>query len=387
MTIVFLTNFINHHQVPLGDEFCKLPGIQYYFIAMEELPLEFEKRGYPNYSDRSYLIKAYENRMALKWAEKLILSADVVIIGSADDTFIKERLKRNMLTFMYNERWFKQEKHLISPKGLMILYRDHFCYRKKKLYMLAASAYTANDVYAWGYRNKCFKWGYFPVVPLLNIENVLEQKKKSDIVYLVWCARFIDWKHPEVPVMLAAELKKKGYSFHLDMIGNGKLYENVQSMIEKLGLSNDITLLGNCANEKVRQIMLDAHIFLFTSDRNEGWGAVLNEAMSSGCAVIASNMIGAAPFLIKNGVNGYLYEDGNLCSLFEKIRDIIENPQKRECFAREAYYTMLDTWSPQKAACNFILLSQSLLNEGQIDIVSQGPCSIATPINPIEVLR
>lgn len=131
MTIVFLTNFINHHQVPLGDEFCKLPGIQYYFIAMEELPLEFEKRGYPNYSDRSYLIKAYENRMALKWAEKLILSADVVIIGSADDTFIKERLKRNMLTFRYNERWFKQEKHLISPKGLMILYRDHFCYRKK----------------------------------------------------------------------------------------------------------------------------------------------------------------------------------------------------------------------------------------------------------------
>ena len=36
----------------------------------------------------------------------------------------------------------------------------------------------------------------------------------------------------------------------------------------------------------------------------EGWGAVVNEAMNSGCAVVADHMIGAAPWLIRQGENG-----------------------------------------------------------------------------------
>ena len=33
--------------------------------------------------------------------------------------------------------------------------------------------------------------------------------------------------------------------------------------------------------------MEQADIYLFTSDRNEGWGAVANEAMNSACAMVA----------------------------------------------------------------------------------------------------
>jgi glycosyltransferase involved in cell wall biosynthesis len=41
-------------------------------------------------------------------------------------------------------------------------------------------------------------------------------------------------------------------------------------------------------------------VFIFTSDRNEGWGAVLNEAMGSGCAVVAADLIGSVPYLIEH---------------------------------------------------------------------------------------
>ena len=46
MTITFYTNFINHHQVPLADEFYKLIGDGYTMVTFEPLPEEFRKRGY-----------------------------------------------------------------------------------------------------------------------------------------------------------------------------------------------------------------------------------------------------------------------------------------------------------------------------------------------------
>ena len=45
--------------------------------------------------------------------------------------------------------------------------------------------------------------------------------------------------------------------------------------------------------------MEESEIYLVTSDRKEGWGAVVNEAMNSGCAVVADHMIGAAPWMIR----------------------------------------------------------------------------------------
>ena len=57
--------------------------------------------------------------------------------------------------------------------------------------------------------------------------------------------------------------------------------------------------------------MEQADVFLFTSNYLEGWGAVLNEAMNSACAVVAGHGIGAVPFLLKHGKNGLVYKTGN----------------------------------------------------------------------------
>ena len=48
----------------------------------------------------------------------------------------------------------------------------------------------------------------------------------------------------------------------------------------------------------------------------DGWGAVANEAMNSACALVAGHMIGAVPYLIRQGENGLIYEDGKSGSCF-----------------------------------------------------------------------
>ena len=72
-------------------------------------------------------------------------------------------------------------------------------------------------------------------------------------------------------------------------------------------------------------MMRVSHNFIFTSDRGEGWGVVLSEAMANGCTVVASNKIGAAPFLVKHKKNGLLFQSGSIKSLYKAVKFIIEN--------------------------------------------------------------
>ena len=60
--------------------------------------------------------------------------------------------------------------------------------------------------------------------------------------------------------------------------------QQLRQMIHDKQLDDCVSMLGAMSPEKVRDYMEAADIFLFTSDFNEGWGAVLNEAMNSSCA-------------------------------------------------------------------------------------------------------
>lgn len=78
--------------------------------------------------------------------------------------------------------------------------------------------------------------------------------------------------------------------------------------------------------------MREHDIFTFTSNKREGWGAVLNEAMSCGCACVVSDLIGAAPYLIKAGINGYTFKTGDVCSFVSCVQKLIDCREKEKKF-------------------------------------------------------
>lgn len=382
MKIAFITNLVNHHQIPLADELYRMLGDDYTYIACEPLPDWLIKGGYDPSLDRPYIIRTYKSEEEMSKARRLAYESDVVIIGSAPDSFIVNRLKDNKLTFRYAERYFKNRPwYFPDPRVFINFYKNHFRYRNKNFYMLAASAYTANDVYHMHcYKDKVYKWGYFTRVDNFALEasQKLDASSAESAPHLMWCARFLRLKHPELPVLLAARLKSKGYQFTLDMYGSGEEFEKIKELATQLQVSDVVTFCGNQPNEQILQQMRTHDIFLFTSDRNEGWGAVLNESMSNGCAVVASNRIGAAPFLINDGVNGLLFKSENLDSLEEKVSYLLDHPQERIEMAKNAVMTMRNEWSPKIAAQRFMYLVEQLLH-GSDSEFKEGPCSKAYP--------
>ena len=375
MKVVFITNYINHHQIGIADELYKYLGKDYVFISTTEVPQFRIALGYPDYSERPYLLKAYldENKAE---AQRLADEADVVIIGAAPDSYIKKRLAHNKLTFRYSERWFKKNyNRLFFPPFWLYYYNRHTKYRNSNLYMLCASAYTPSDASKiFAYPDKCFKWGYFTRVEKFDFEASFTSKQGQ--LRIMWCARFIEWKHPELAVKLARRLKDSGYTFVVDMFGSGETLERTKQLAKELKVEDVVFFRGNVPNTQILEEMRKHEIFLFTSDRNEGWGAVLNEAMSSGCAVVASNEIGSVPFLVKHGENGLIFKSKDIDSLCENVRYLIDNPQERYRLSKNAYETMLNVWSPANAAKRLLQLMNGLL-KGQTVEFADGPCSKA----------
>lgn len=373
MNIVFISNYFNHHQNSLSCALDKLTANSYSFIQTSNMSDERRLLGYDEEIANEFIV---DYRKSSKKVNKKIANADVIIVGSSPKTILKCLAKSEKLIFRYSERIFKKRIGALRYVHRFIRLREYYL-RKSENYLLCAGAFVARDYAKFGlYKNRAYKWGYFPeTIRYENISDVIDKKRKNK---LLWCGRFIDWKHPDDAVKVAKMLRDDGYEFELNLIGRGDMEPKLRKMIIDYDLEDNVKLLGSMKPMQVRKHMEEAGIYLFTSDRQEGWGAVLNEAMNSGCAVVASNEIGSVPYLLEDKYNGFVYKSGSIDSLYEKVKMLLDNTTIQERVGKEAYHTIIKEWNAEIAAGRLLKLSQHILN-GEVapDLYETGPCSKA----------
>lgn len=378
MKITFFSNYLTHHQLPFCLSLVAMEDVDFSFVTNEPLPSERISLGYEDMNDKyPFVLCTYKGEEYVKQAQMLADTSDIVIAGSNSMKYMKNRLKQRKLTFRYTERIMKIQYHgLRYLKFAWAQRRIHAHY--PSMYLLAASAFAPSDYKKLGlFVDKAYRWGYFPEVKKYqNIDVIIKNKCPASIL---WTARLIDWKHPELPIQVAKRLKEEGYNFAMNLIGNGEMEAFLHKIISDYGLQDRVHMLGAMSPSVVREYMEKSDIFMFTSDRNEGWGAVLNESMNSACAVVASNAIGSVPFLVEHEKNGLIYEDGNFEALYSSVKRLLNSRKLCNELGKNAYQTMTELWNAETAAKRLITLSGVLSNgTGEEDtLYESGPCSKA----------
>ena len=378
MKIAFYTNFLTHHQLPFCEEMYKIYGDDFVFVSTEKINEERLSLGYEDMDSKyPFVLKSYESKEKLDEALALAKTCDVAIFGSTtSDMYAKERLKEDKLSFRYYARMFyKGPFSIFDFKNLKKVNDRHFKYKKNKnLYLLCSSSFAPNDFNKFGmYKNKCYKWGYFPEFKEYDVDDLLSKKEENQIL---WVGRFINQKHPEHVVKLAKKLKQDGYKFKIKMIGNGVLFDRTKKQIEDNNLQNEIELVGALNSSKVRDYMEKAPIFICTSNKEERWAVVINEAMNSGCSVVAYKYIGAVPFLIgdKNGISYTKFNE-----LYKNVKILLDNKEETKKLGKMAYQEILNNWTAKVAAQNFGKMIESII-ENKENEVSKGAGSLAQPV-------
>lgn len=352
MKIVFVSNYFNHHQRP----FCEalLSGCDsFFFIATDEMREERRKLGYA-FEEPGYVLRAFGGD-GLERAKQLIASADVLIHGGVVGELSKPRYYRGKTVFYYSERLYKHgcKRWQLPLRAIRFYFR--YLWRQNAL-LLCASAYAAYDYSrTLTFSGRRFRWGYFPETKRYEIKKLMAEKDEKKIL---WCGRLIDWKHPELAVETAARLRDANVDFTMDIIGSGNMEEILRKQIQNCGLADRVSLLGSMPPSKTREYMERAGIMLLTSDRKEGWGAVLNEAMNSGCAVVASSAAGSAPFLLEDGENGFTFRSGDAGELFEKTQALLTQPTLAARFGVAAYETVSTLWNAETAGQRFLQFAE-----------------------------
>jgi glycosyltransferase involved in cell wall biosynthesis len=81
-------------------------------------------------------------------------------------------------------------------------------------------------------------------------------------------------------------------------------------------------------NKKVKEFLAESSFLVFPSTWYETFGLTIAEAMSVGVPVIATNL-GPRNEMIQNGINGFLYENGNSTEFIDKVNILTENKELR----------------------------------------------------------
>ena len=142
-------------------------------------------------------------------------------------------------------------------------------------------------------------------------------------VTLVTVARLVPKKGIEDAIRAVAALAPKYPTLSFHIVGDGPQRSGCQTLIEELGVQNQIRLLGQQPAEGVKHALKSADIFVApsytASDGDiEGIPVAIMEAMASGLPVVSTNHSGI-PELVMDGVTGCLVAERDVTNIAARL--------------------------------------------------------------------
>lgn len=140
-------------------------------------------------------------------------------------------------------------------------------------------------------------------------------------------------KRIEVLVNATREVLKSK-DVHLVLAGKGMVKKKLEELVGELGINKHVTFTGYVKDEDLPDIYRTASLFVMPGDAELQSIATL-EALATGLPVIAANAV-ALPLLVKDGINGYLFETGNVRMLSDRIKKVLFTAGMAKKMGKEA---------------------------------------------------
>jgi glycosyltransferase involved in cell wall biosynthesis len=155
-------------------------------------------------------------------------------------------------------------------------------------------------------------------------------------------------------------LKSKiiGREIEYIIVGDGELYQQIQTWINDLQLSN-VTIVKN--PDKIENYYIEADIY-FLSSISEGMPNSIMEALNYSLPVV-STCVGDTNYLVKDDINGFLVPIKDSEKLAEKLSVLINDSNKRNDFGINGHSLLIKEFSEKKFQEEYINFTKKLILE------------------------
>jgi glycosyltransferase involved in cell wall biosynthesis len=165
----------------------------------------------------------------------------------------------------------------------------------------------------------------------------------------VFCGKLIPLKRP-FDLLHAFAVARRQAPCGLAIIGDGELTDAVRAEVARLGLADDVKLLGFRNQSEIPELFGCADALVLPS-MIEAWGLVMNEAMACGLALTASDRVGGAGDLIQD--NGAIFPTGDVQALGAILSEWATTPSLLERHKRASLARIQD-WSMERTVDGFV---------------------------------
>jgi glycosyltransferase involved in cell wall biosynthesis len=248
--------------------------------------------------------------------------------------------------------WYRTPVSALNYDNTLIKQNAHWMrFRKKIIYtltttMVANSVSNAHDL-KYRYKVKKIKVMHNSLLdPCVSLDISLadkgEAKAESTQINILVPGRLFPTKGQRVLIDAMKLLSVIKSSIFIEIIGDGPCKQDLQQLVKAYGLGSQVCFTSSVSHDIMLHRMAEADIVVVPS-LSEAFGLVNVEALAVGTPVVASR-IGGIPEIIRDGVDGLLFEPGNAHDLADKLAVLISDPELRARMGKNGRERFLSTF-------------------------------------------
>ena len=163
-----------------------------------------------------------------------------------------------------------------------------------------------------------------------NKEKIIEKLHVANKRIILYTGRLVKQKGVEYLINAFSRLKKERDDVVLIIVGEGESRSELELLTQKLNIASGVYFAGFVENLDLPAYYLLCDVCVapsITYIQGEVWGRMINQAMSAGKPIIATDAVGAAFDMIKDGVNGFVVPEKDDDALYKAIKKVISEPE------------------------------------------------------------
>ncbi len=373
-SILCVASHNSPHITPFYDELAVQENVDVTRASLHRLPAWRLEMGWPEMeADAPYLQpwRSWEDRRAY---HRALMSLDIAILPAFFHTKTEpfHHLARRLTgrpTLLWNEYDLgRRHRSFLNywAKSVLLFPCD-----TTQFHLLSMGLATPGEFRRLGVR-KWRAWLFSYAVQPMFGTNANRIEKNSDELHIVFCGSLTQRKGVDflVEALGRPELAKKPW--RLMLIGDGEQRAELENAAARLGIRDKMSFLGILPRHRCAEIYAAGDVLVLPS-RYDGWGAVINEAMDFGLAVIASDAAGAS-MMVSHGENGFVFSNGNSEELSGYLARLVADPSLAAKMGR-ASLEQIRMYHPDQLARRLAALCRGIAGHAPMPSFKEGICS------------
>ena len=244
-------------------------------------------------------------------------------------------------------------------------------------YTLLATGHAAEHDF---HRVGMHRWNYrrfaFAVRPRADADTRTPLPVGQD-VHILYVGALCRRKGVDVLIEALGSERLREKRWRLTVVGDGDQRDELSAQTERLGVSEKVAFLGSLPQARCEEAYRMGDILVLPS-RYDGWGAVVNEAMEYGLAIVTSDRVGARTPLVEHGVNGLVFASEDAGDLVLNIAELVEDRQ-RLTRMKEASLRRIRLFRPSEVARRLTAICQALAGDAPMPDYTGELCGLVSP--------